>query len=184
MLNYTLDLRIRQVAFISNLTYNLCMEKTQVELETEFGKLFVSGPIDPIKDNMVHISIDGIYVFFLYYRKHRRAYVVSTKQNTIEKQILLPFCSQPFYLLYSVRGRMLDHLKNALFFLEKIHFKRIYKITNMHFFYFLLNLIIAKKNTNTNLLLLYDIYSLKGEFAHSRRLKEAQNKEKGALYGY
>ena len=137
------------------------MKEITIETKTPFGKIFVYGPIDSTQDEKVHISIDALYVLFIHCRHHRRAYVVSTQRHTTERKIQFSFCSDPLYVLYSVKGRQFDHLKNALYYLENIHFKRIYARNNAQFLYLLLCLIMTKKNTSSNISLLYDMCALK-----------------------
>lgn len=124
------------------------------------GKIFVQGLLLQ-KNNTFEIIKDSVFCMFYYYKKHRRLYVM---QNVIQERgttFKLPEMSSKGALLYRLKNRKLDHMKNALYVLEKEHRFNIYKNENKAFFNALLNLIYSNKNTTSNILMLYEIYQKK-----------------------
>lgn len=122
------------------------------------GKLFVQGLLLQ-KNDTFEVIKDSLFCIFYYYKKHRRLYVMQNVKQ--ENTFRLPKMSNAASLLYRLKSRKLDHLKNALFVLEKKHRLNIYQGENKPFFNALINLIYSNKNTSSNILMLYDIYQKK-----------------------
>ncbi len=122
------------------------------------GKIFVQGLLLQ-KNETFEVNKESLFCIFYYYKKHRRLYVMQNVKQ--EKTFRLPEMSNAASLLYRLKSRKLDHLKNALFVLEKKHRLNIYQGENKPFFNALVNLIYSNRNTTSNILMLYEIYQKK-----------------------
>lgn len=122
------------------------------------GKIFVQGH-HSMRNEAFDIIKDSVFCIFYYYRKHRRLYVM--QNSTQENAFKLPEMSNTGSLLYRLKSRKLDHMKNALHLLEKEHRLFIYQGENKPFFNALVNLIYSNRNTTSNILMLYEIYQKK-----------------------
>ncbi len=110
-------------------------------------------------------SPQSVVILFYTYPHHRRAYVVTKKEITYSKQkpVFLPHVRDPVYVLFKVRGRSLDKLKNAIFHLEE-ETKGIFYIYSISFFYRLLSLIQCGKANKYTLFLLVKEYKERSRY--------------------
>jgi hypothetical protein len=79
------------------------------------------------KDGSRHIILTGVGVVMYYWPKHRRAYIVRSADSVgYIGAATLPEVRHPVGIIYQARGRRFDHLKRALYNLEKCYGKDCY----------------------------------------------------------
>lgn len=98
-------------------------------------RLFAQGSLVDVPHvdegaDFVHFKFEGGTVVALFYtfEKFRRAYLVTGwKDDKDGSQVFLPSIEDPLYVILSAKGRKVDHLKRALYILDKDDTRKIFR---------------------------------------------------------
>jgi hypothetical protein len=79
------------------------------------------------RDGRSNIMLDGVAVVMYYWPQHRRAYIVRAADSVgCIGATTLPEVRSSVGIIYQARGRRFDHLKRALYNLERRYGKEVY----------------------------------------------------------
>ena len=97
---------------------------------------------------------DSVFVLFYTFPRFRRAYVVTARRAASANQLTLPGVEAPLSVLFTARGRKIDHLKRALFLLQEADGYKHYLLPPL-FWYRLSGLVQHAGAKKSDILLLY-----------------------------
>ena len=142
---------IVSVPFKKQLPYTLYAEgfKTDIHLSED--------------SDYAHFKFQGGTVFALFYtfRNFRRAYLATCWENEQDGEaVRLPGVNQKLCILFSGRGKKVDHLKRALYLLTEKAEEKIYAFPLL-FWYKVAGLISYSGAKKTDLMILYSQFNKK-----------------------
>ncbi len=147
-----------------NVTVDIPYEKKLPYTLFAKGYLIETPHIDSNKD-FAHFKFLGgsIIILFYTFEQFRRAYIVTGRDEKKDKEyIILPGITEKLYLIFTARGRKVDHLKRCIYLLTREDEHAIFKFPLL-FWYRLTGLIQfsgAKKS---------DVLHLYKQFAKTKR---------------
>lgn len=130
--------------------------------------LFAKGSLSDIPHvddgaDFVHFKFSGGTVFVLFYTfaDFRRAYIVTGFQDERDGEaVTLPGITEPLCLIFTARGRKIDHLKRCVYLLTKYDEHTVFSLP-LSFWYKLAALIQFHGAKKSDVLLLYESFTQK-----------------------
>lgn len=120
----------------------------------------ISAPIKDEDEKYIHFKFLGGTVFCLFYTfsRFRRAYIVTCWENEKDGQaITLPSVNEKLCLIFTARGRKIDHLKRCLYLLTRENENAVYSLP-LIFWYKLAGLIQYSEAKKSDVMTLFDKY--------------------------